>query len=660
MPRLTRLGKTLPLLALLLAGPAWGEDALRFDLTVGQHQNLFLRDGPVSAHLVAGAGRIVVAFPAGNAGIGIWTDNKAAITAGPLSPVTIQDARGRPLHGIETTVEIAAQSLTLRQTILSGIRTLRDYQHSSTRQPLVETAPVIAGGDVRWQRDRLDGAPGLMLALSLRNGTATANPDGTVTLTTTDPALRLTLTAASGEPPLTPIALSDLLNDEAAPDPKARQVLDFLSYREKLMAGSWAYNTYFGRDTLMSLRLLMPVLQPAAIEAGLGAVLERLSPDGDVAHEEDVGEFAVLRHRLEQSRDSADPIFDYKMVDDDLMPAPILADFLTSIPARDAQLFLARRTPAGDAYGTLLARNLSFVLARTAAFAADPVATNLIPLPAGQKVGDWRDSQEGLAGGRYSYSVNAVLAPAVLAAITRLHKSGLLNPYARDLSRAETLAKVWTDKAPALFAVTVPAAEAQAAATRFAAELGLPATTLPPGPLWFDALALDDAGRPLPVMHSDTGFALLFRDLSPDALDRAVTPLLHRLPAGLMTDAGMVVANAAWAPAPIRAEFGPGYYHGAVIWSWQQALMAAGLERQLARTDLPAATRTRLRAAQRALWDAIRAVPADQRTSELWSWAYQDGRFTYRPFGQGGGDQTESNAAQLWSTVYLAVKPPAL
>ncbi len=660
MPRLTRLGKTLPLLALLLAGPALGEDALRFDLTVGQHQNLFLRKGPVSAHLVAGAGRIVVAFPAGNAGIGLWTDAKAAITATALSPLTIPDAQGRPLHGIETTLDIATQKLTLRQTILSSIRILRDYQHSLTRQPLVETAPTIDGTTIRWRRDRMDGAPGFLLTVTPLNGTATANPDGTITLTTPDPALRLTLTAASGETPLTPIALSDLLTDRAAPDTKARQVLDFLSYREKLMAGSWAYNTYFGRDTLMSLRLLMPVLKPAAIEAGLGAVLERLSPTGDVAHEEDVGEFAVLRYRLEQGSDSADPIFDYKMVDDDLMLAPILADYLESIPARDAQLFLARRTPLGDAYGTLLARNLSFVLARAQAFAADPVATNLIPLPAGQKVGDWRDSQEGLAGGRYSYSVNAVLAPAALNAIARLHNSGLIYPYARDLSRAEPLAKAWADKAPALFAVTIQATEAQAATTRFAAELGIPTAPLPSGPLSFDALALDDEGHPLPVMHSDTGFALLF--LTPDAatLDRAIAPLLHRLPAGLMTDAGMVVANAAWAPAPIRAEFGPGYYHGAVIWSWQQALMAAGLERQLARTDLPATTRTRLQSAQRTLWQAIRAVPADQRTSELWSWAYGNGRFTYRPFGQGGGDQTESNAAQLWSTVYLAVKPPAL
>mgnify|MGYP000944207143 CR=1 FL=1 len=634
MHRLTRLGKTLPLLALLLAGPAWGEDALRFDLTVGQHQNLFLRDGPVSAHLVAGAGRIVVAFPAGNAGIGLWTDSQAAITAGPLSPITIPDIRGRPLHGVETTVEIAAQSLTIRKTILSSIRVLRDFQHSSTAQPLVDTAPTLNGTTVRWRRDRLDGAPGFLLTLTPLNGTATANPDGSVTLSTPAPALRLTLTAASGEAPLTPIALSDLLTDRAAPDQKARQVLDFLSYREKLMAGSWAYNTYFGRDTLMSLRLLMPVLQPAAIEAGLGAVLERLSPSGDVAHEEDVGEFAILRHRLEQGNSSADPLFDYKMVDDDLMLAPILADYLSSIPARDAQLFLAKRTHSGEAYGTLLARNLSFVLARTQAFAADPVATNLIPLPAGQKVGDWRDSQEGLAGGRYSYSVNAVLAPAALAAITRLHTSGLMAPYTRDLSRAEALAKVWAGKTSALFAVTIPADQAQAATARFATELGIDAAPLPPGPFSFDALALDDEGRPLPVMHSDTGFALLF--LTPDAatLDRAIAPLLHRLPAGLMSDAGMVVANAAWAPAPIRAEFGPGYYHGAVIWSWQQALMAAGLERQLARTDLPAATRTRLQSAQRALWQAIRAVPADQRTSELWSWAYKNGRFSYRQIGR--------------------------
>lgn len=38
-------------------------------------------------------------------------------------------------------------------------------------------------------------------------------------------------------------------------------MLTFLSYREKYLAGSWRFDTYFGRDTMMSLTLLAPVLQ---------------------------------------------------------------------------------------------------------------------------------------------------------------------------------------------------------------------------------------------------------------------------------------------------------------------------------------------------------------------------------------------------------------
>jgi len=47
------------------------------------------------------------------------------------------------------------------------------------------------------------------------------------------------------------------------------------------------------------------------------------------------------------------------------------------------------------------------------------------------------------------------------------------------------------------------------------------------------------------------------------------------------------------------------------------------------------------------------------RNSELWSWTCQDGQFRIAPFGASGADVDESNAAQLWSTVYLAVRPPS-
>ena len=94
-----------------------------------------------------------------------------------------------------------------------------------------------------------------------------------------------------------------------------------------------------------------------------------------------------------------------------------------------------------------------------------------------------------------------------------------------------------------------------------------------------------------------------------------------------------------------------------MVWSWQQALFAAGLARQLRRTDLPVSVRSSLQAAQRTLWRAIEATRSMANT-ELWSWTYSDGRYHIRPFGSESSDATEADAAQLWSTVYLAVKPP--
>ena len=69
----------------------------------------------------------------------------------------------------------------------------------------------------------------------------------------------------------------------------------FLSRTEKYMAGAWRFMTYFGRDTMISLMLLEDILSPKAREDGIESVLARLAPDGDVAHEEDVGPFAELR-----------------------------------------------------------------------------------------------------------------------------------------------------------------------------------------------------------------------------------------------------------------------------------------------------------------------------------------------------------------------------
>jgi hypothetical protein len=225
------------------------------------------------------------------------------------------------------------------------------------------------------------------------------------------------------------------------------------------------------------------------------------------------------------------------------------------------------------------------------------------------------------------------------------------------------MALAWRRARP-LFEVQLPAARARSLVAAYAKEQGLdPALALDElarvgSTLRFPALSLDKNGRPIPIMHSDDGFVLLFG--APDAaeLEQIAARVSLPFPLGLRTPLGMVVANPAFASdRRLRGLFGRDRYHGAVMWSWQQAMMAAGLARQIDRKDLPKETRMALVQAERELWQVIRA--SDQfSTAEQWSWKIDGGKFTVFRLG-GYSPDDEATAAQLWSTVYLAVKPPA-
>lgn len=652
-----------------------------FAVHEGLNSNEFVRDGKVAAHMLLRAGvdpRIIVAFPAGNSGVGVWFSRLATaadwtVTSKP-QPTTLADSAGRPLYGVTATAEIATPSLTLQKAVLSSVRVLRDYQALGTSPAVVDTAPQLEGRTITWARDRLDGAAGYRLTLEVLGGTLRADAGQGVTISAgTDGKIQLQITALSGETPLTPLYGTSLLNDTASADPAARQSLTFLSYKEKFLAGSWRFNTYFGRDTLMSVRLLMPALRPEAIDAGLGAVLGRLSAQGEVAHEESIGEFAVLDHLRSDRSKSAAPLLDYKMIDGNYLLAPVARAWLLDDPRGRARAAAFLAEDDGRASGTVvrkgedLVANLRLVLKTAAAFAADPHWPNLVSIKPGITVGNWRDSNEGLGRGRYPYDVNAVLVPAALEAAGRIFASGLLDPYlgAGDRAsfvQADAMAKAWRRQAPPLFTLRVPRAAALAAIGRYAAEVGVPAqaalASLQSGDASFSALSLDDTGAPVPIINSDAGFALLFGNPPAAQVGEEISALLRPFPAGLMTDVGMVVANPVFAAPEVRERFNRNAYHGTVVWSWQQALFAAGLARQLDRNDLPAVGRAQLVAAQRRLWHAIDASQA-MNNSELWSWSFRDGQYAIAPFGNAGADADESNAAQLWSTVYLAVHPPA-
>ncbi len=660
----------------LAAHPGSAAPELAYQLTEGQNLNAFVRDGKVAAHMLLRSGRdprILVAFPAGNSGTGLWFDRLEAAATWRLEvaprPITLRDARGRGLYGIRAVASIAAPHLRVKGAVLSNVRYLRDYELIAKAPPEIATPARIERDTLDYRRDRIDGGAGYQLSLRVLDGRL--GPGGIDA--GADGRIRLEITAASGEPALTPLGGGALLNASAASDPAARRALTFLSYREKFLAGSWRFNTYFGRDTLMSVRLLMPVLQPAAIEAGLSAVLARLN-EGQVAHEEGIGEFALLTNRAHGRAAQGDkPDLDYKMVDGTYMLAPVAAEYLLHrVDRAAARAFLAR--PIQHALyprkkftaGGLLVSNLRGVVDTAQPFAQRPGIDRLIAIKDGFNAGQWRDSDNGIGGGRYAYDVNAVFVPAALHAAADLFRAGLLDPYLEQgdreaLERAATLAGAWRKAAPPLFEVTRSTGDVRAAIQTYAAEVGVPAApalaALPGGSVRFHAISLNADGSPVPILNSDEGFALLFGDPAPADLEAAVTAMMRPFPAGLMTDIGLLVANPVLASPDWRAKFAPSAYHGAVVWSWQQALFAAGLDRQLKRTDLPAPVRATLAHAQTTLWRAIKATRAISN-SELWSWEWKDGAYRVVPFGAGRKDVDESNAAQLWSTVYLAVKPP--
>lgn len=669
------LRASLAIAALLVSAAAMAQVAavpetstLSFRIDEGNNINSFTRAGKVAAHLLLRSGtepRILVAFPAGNSGVALWFQTTTQPVAWTLidapRPISIKDSKGRALHGIEAQVAVDAKVLNVKQAVLSSVRVLRDYQALGTAPPQVLTAPQVAGKRLYWTRDRLDGAAGYQLSVEVL-GDATLS--ATAITRASGKELRLKIRALTGETPLTPLDTAALLTPATAPNLRARSALTFLSYQEKFLAGSWRFDTYFGRDTLMSLRLLAPVLQPLAMESGIGSVLARLAPNGEVAHEEDIGEFAVLRNEREGKGRKDTPIYDYGMIDDDFMLAPIVADWLLDRPAASggAKPFLASRNQSGNRQGDALVRNLLWVTERTAAFASQPRYDNLVGIKEGRMTGQWRDSEEGLGRGRYAYDVNAVFVPAALDAIDRLVKSGLLDPYLSAdqramLQRASVQSQVWSMQAPPLFAVTIPVEQARTSISTYAAALGVDAAkaldALGKDVLTFKALSLDASGRPVPVMHSDEAFALLFTMPSEAELDRSVAVMMRPFPAGLLSPVGLLVANPVFADRETQARFTSADYHGTVVWSWQQAMLAAGLDRQLARTDLSASLRSRLTAARSQLWSVIDAAEA-LRTSELWSWSYTNGTYQAVPFGQQGRHADESNAAQLWSTVYLA------
>jgi hypothetical protein len=288
-----------------------------------------------------------------------------------------------------------------------------------------------------------------------------------------------TVAIATTGDPLTPLAREEIFtpdflafladvrakgNAAGAGDPAAlrarlleRQVrgVELLVSREKLMAGLPAYATYFGRDMLMSALMMRSIWRDEVSEFAIASALRKLSPSGQVSHEEALGGQAVregaaeyaalvdehLRARREGRRAAADSLLgraraivgglrrtreNYHMIDDELQLPVLTARWLgdADVSAERKRAFLLDSADGGGTRLTRLLRELALVARMTAAYAGDPVVANLVsfaPRDSGEWAAtSWRDSRVGYAGGRYAMDVNAIWAPHALESIQHI------------------------------------------------------------------------------------------------------------------------------------------------------------------------------------------------------------------------------------------------
>lgn len=732
----------------LFTAPA-GEK-LAFGVKEGDLRNYFHRQGSAAVHLLTRSGpdpRIIAAFPANNQGIGLWFDNAgdatqiwagsdedADITAGGSLAAVAREDGEKDSYGVRATVKSDANTLTAYLALLANVRTLRDYGYglcleNATQFPELRNESIELLADynvVRIRRPQIGGDYAMEILIKGADGTTLAVKDQEVPARascqatagaamekvveiTGESGVAFDIIFLSNDEPLTPIEKAALLTEQPA-DSFELNALAFLSYAEKLQAGSWRFLTYFGRDTLLSVRMLMPGLKSAVVEAALTSVIERINLKagvddpyfdytievGDVSHEEELGDYAGWKNDMEDPAPAnvRQPRYDYKMIDDDFLLAPVLVEYIEKVrdeaatpEAADMAIdaFLARTRPDGMTFKAAIEANLQLVLDRAAPFANDPAApadktAKLVAFKNTVPVGQWRDSDMGIAFGRYAFDVNAGLVPAALECAQVLYTRFENTTKA---SEAGNMLAEWQG-IEELFLITQPLATAQANVTSYAQAVSVDDTSAqlegePGNNYSFYGISLDAAGAPMPIQHTDHGFVMEFINPSEEYLVRVAETISKDYPAGLMSQVGVMVANPAFAadsftvtdpknlkdPADdvpnvkVRDIFTNSHYHGSVVWSWQQALLASGMRRQLERTDLAAATRTALEEAECKLWDTIDAAEA-VRAGELWSWEPNtDGELEYRAFGYNRNDVDESNAAQLWSTVYLVVKRPA-
>ena len=482
---------------------------------------------------------------------------------------------------------IQRQSLTALGAVSTA--QLRAHFTPTIRRRSSATAPVVI------EQLALDALDTLRITLAPEPGTVVVSADAqsVVLRAAGDQPLRVRVTISTTGRSLVPLTRREIFTDDFlawADDVKRsgdalrarwieRQItgVELLASRDKLMAGLPTYATYFGRDMLLSALMMQPIWRPEMSEFAIAAALRKLSPTGEVSHEEALGGQAQREAAAEATRQfleagtgtgaRADSLRaralrtlrerrvareNYHMVDDEYQLPLIVARYLTDerVDAARKRAWLFARDGQTTRLAQLMAA-LAVVADRSAPYAATPVKQNFVafaPREATATAYDgaprwfaqsWRDSGAGYANGKFAMDVNAVYIPHALNATQHILQSlqslGVLTAatlqstpalradtplgrYVRDSSALSRAISTWRGAIDDFVVTLTPADVQRRVAARLAAMPVVERTywrAFPPSGegIEFLALALDANGEKIAVANSDPATRLFLDGL---------------------------------------------------------------------------------------------------------------------------------------------------
>ncbi len=303
--------------------------ALTIRKVEGDFENVLMRDleTRAAAHVQVpvneNSRRVVVAMPAGKAALGFETEQPAGWR---LEGAVVPFAEADGQRGVAFTlaaageeISIPVSSILLNHTLMARFGDDPERKNENRLKDLIQSGgirevevrlgmdlgdlsdrgktigPVLdpGNGGMAFTRRALDGKHRYRLEFAGKGAGELRVAGGCLRLSRKGPPaagpMRLAVRASVDFAPLAPLPFDELVNDKGrelcrkdAHFAQAIRNFEFLSFREKFLAGSWNFLSYFGRDTLIALRIMWPVLSAGAKQTGIQSVVNEISDGGIV------------------------------------------------------------------------------------------------------------------------------------------------------------------------------------------------------------------------------------------------------------------------------------------------------------------------------------------------------------------------------------------